>query len=204
MTKDEAISIVRPVPKAKYEVDVGFDHLTDMLRNMVRDYGRVDMAPDFQRGHVWTEEQQTKFIENLFRGLIPSSGLLIQWNCPEFNRDRGRHCDLPEGIQIVDGLQRVTTVLRFLAEEIKPFGKTASDFRGTPYDTRRLFLFKLRFAIHDFQRRADLLQFYLDINSGGTPHSNEEIERVRGLLESERAVAQELAVAKSPVARMSI
>lgn len=37
-------------------------------------------------------------------------------------------------------------------------------------------------AIHTFTRRADLLQHYLDLNTGGTPHSAEEIARVRGLL----------------------
>ncbi|MEN1450680.1 hypothetical protein, partial [Pseudomonas aeruginosa] len=45
----------------------------------------------------------------------------------------------------------------------------------------------MKIAIHDFTRRADLLDNYLSINAGGTPHSADEIERVRGLLAQAKA-----------------
>ncbi|EJH4818704.1 hypothetical protein LDZ95_23610 [Pseudomonas aeruginosa] len=45
----------------------------------------------------------------------------------------------------------------------------------------------MKIAIHDFTRRADLLDHYLSINAGGTPHSADEIERVRGLLAQAKA-----------------
>ncbi len=49
--------------------------------------------------------------------------------------------------------------------------------------------YRLQFAIHNFANRADLLRYYLAINSGGTPHSTSEIERVKGLLAAaDRAV----------------
>ena len=41
---------------------------------------------------------------------------------------------------------------------------------------------QLVIKMYDFQDRKDLLKFYLDINGGGTPHSKEELDRVRGLM----------------------
>ncbi|MCP4427239.1 MAG: hypothetical protein GY803_22350 [Chloroflexi bacterium] len=30
----------------------------------------VDISPDYQRGHVWTREQQTKYVEHILRNGI--------------------------------------------------------------------------------------------------------------------------------------
>ena len=112
------------------------------------------------------------------RGVVPSSGLLIQFNCPNWS-DVGTSSDLPSGLQCVDGLQRYTAVKRFLDGEIKAFGLNCIDFAGSSFDPGR---FRMRVAVLDFTSRADLIKHYLSINAGGTPHSSEEIERVRALL----------------------
>jgi hypothetical protein len=38
------------------------------------------------------------------------------------------------------------------------------------------------FEIYAITRRRDLLQFYLDLNAGGTVHTTDELARVRALL----------------------
>lgn len=45
----------------------------------------------------------------------------------------------------------------------------------------------MKVAIHDFTKRAELLENYLSINAGGTPHSAEEIARVRAMLANAQA-----------------
>ena len=77
----------------------------------------------------------------------------------------------------------------FMAGEIAIFGGLkASDLDGSKYAVNRP-SYRLQFAIHNFANRADLLRYYLAINSGGTPHSTSEIERVKGLLAAaDRAV----------------
>jgi hypothetical protein len=91
-------------------------------------------------------------------------------------------------------LQRLTGIQRLLRGEVKPFGLSVTDLDGSRFSVKRS-MFKIRLAVHDFQRRADLLGHYLDINAGGTPHSSYEIERVRALracaLESESAVGDD-------------
>ena len=37
--------------------------------------------------------------------------------------------------------------------------------------------------INDLQSEKDVLQWYLEMNSGGTPHTQEELDRVKLLLQ---------------------
>lgn len=174
------LAMVRPLATAGYAVDYEWRSLEWGLGSYERDYG-LNLLPDFQRGHVWTARQQAHFIENVMRGVIPTASLLIQFNCPHWD-DSDYAGELPREMQIIDGLQRLTAVREFMAGRVHPFGLPIEAFAGTPFDPRLRTSYRFRVAIHTFTRRADLLQHYLDINTGGTPHSDDEIERVQGLL----------------------
>jgi len=43
----------------------------------------------------------------------------------------------------------------------------------------------LKFNVNDLQTRGEVLQWYIEMNSGGVVHSDEEIKRVKKLLEQE-------------------
>lgn len=178
--ENDLIKLIRPMPRARYEVDHFMHNVERNIQTYVDDCG-LELDPDYQRGHVWSQSQQESYMEAVIRGAISSGGLLIQMNCASFSgKPTG---DLPGHMQCIDGLQRLTAIRRYVAGEIKAFGITVDALRGTSFDIRR-YMFKV--AVHDFQTRADLLQYYLDLNDGGTPHSKEEIMRVRALLEEAR------------------
>lgn len=180
MTNDDAIALVRPIARSHYATDTDWSYLRRSLDNYERDYG-LNLCPDFQRGHVWSREQQAHYIENVFRGVIPTETMVIQFNAPHWD-DHEYAGELPREMQVIDGLQRLTAVLDYMDGKVRPFGKTVADFAGTDFDVTRRVRFRFRFAVHTFQTRAALLQHYLDINTGGTPHSEAELARVRGLL----------------------
>lgn len=180
LSNDAAHALVRPIAKSIYTADFPWSSLLDALEGYERDYG-LNLAPDFQRGHVWTEQQQQRFIEGVFRGTIPPSTMVIQWTCPQWDDDDYAG-ELPREMQILDGLQRLTAVRAYLSGEVRPFGYKIDDFARTSFDVRTRARFYFSFAVHAFATRAEVLQHYIDINSGGTPHSEGEIERVRGLL----------------------
>lgn len=174
------IEVIKPLRTAKWQGDYSWDRIERALIDLGNDYEGLDMNPDFQRGHVWTPEQQVHFIENCLKGVVTSAGYLIQMNCPEWSYSTEQaKTDLPRGLQCIDGLQRYTAITEFVKGRIKPFGLSADDLIGTSFSHKR---FYVKLAIHDFTRRADLLDYYLSINAGGTPHSKEELERVRQLL----------------------
>lgn len=176
-------AIIRPLGTAKYEIDASFRDLDGMLATYVRDWGGLDMNPDFQRGHVWSPDQQQHYIENVLRGVVSSSGFVIQFNCANWENDGYDPVtgDLPRGFHCIDGLQRVTAVRKFLAGDVKPFGLDVSELDNSSFSMKRG-RFQFRLAVHTFEHRADLLAHYLDLNEGGTPHSNEEMARVRAML----------------------
>lgn len=64
----------------------------------------LDLAPDFQRSFVWKERQQVRLIESILLG-IPLPAFY-------FNQDKdGAH-------QVIDGVQRLTTVKRFMSNQL--------------------------------------------------------------------------------------
>lgn len=180
-------AIIRPLPNHIWSADFPLRNLEDGLEGFAKNWGGINLTPDFQRGHVWTQDQQERFVEALLRGALPSSCLLIQFNCPHWDEDHVA-TDLPREVQCVDGLQRITALRKFLKGEIRAFGMLVDEFNGTRFDVSRSF-FAVKFAMHAFQTRAELLQFYLDLNDGGTPHSKQEIERVRSMLEEAKCVS---------------
>jgi hypothetical protein len=72
--------------------------------------------------------------------------------------------------------------LGFLWGEFKVFESFYGEFTDTP----RLMQGRFHFHINDLRTRAEVLQWYLDLNTGGTVHSDEEIEKVKKLLEREK------------------
>src|SRR4029078_12236381 len=82
---------------------------------------------------------------------------------------------------ILDGLQRLTAVRRFLRGEVPAFGRCIDEWRDRPDRMVQRF----RWNVCELRTRADVLRFYLAFNAGGTPHAAEEIARVRSLLDAE-------------------
>lgn len=143
----------------------------------------LQLTPDFQRGRVWTEAQQSAYMEYILRG--GRSGLVIFFNQPSWQNAATTDYD---ELVCVDGLQRLTAVQRFLAGEISVFGQRYADFGDS---IRRAVAGPcLRFNVNTLQTREQVLTWYLQINDGGTPHTAAEIDRVKALLEAERARAK--------------
>lgn len=158
-------------PRATYEISVEWP---DLERHIGRDDGLpFIMVPDYQRGHVWSEAQQIAYVEYGLMG--GENSMVITTNCPGWMADfRGPY-------ELVDGLQRVTAVLRWQRNEIPAFGHYRREYVDRPRMTQGCF----RWRVCDLPTRADVLNLYLLLNAGGVVHSPEEIARVRGLLEKE-------------------
>ncbi len=162
-------------PRAHYEVDVGWAYLETCIERWSRDTGNMgglDMSPEYQRGHVWTREQQVAYVEYVLAG--GEVGRNITWNSPDWMRSFERPTEL------VDGKQRIEAVRAFLRGEFAAYGKLSEP--GDRFDLHCGF----KFRVCTLSDRADILRLYLNINAGGTPHTAEEIERVRALLASEQ------------------
>ncbi|MFF2531370.1 DUF262 domain-containing protein [Brevibacillus sp. NPDC058079] len=158
-----------------YRIDVPLSSLPDQVQKWEEELGLV-LNPDFQRGHVWLEEQQINYVEFLLRE--GRSGRDILFNHTKWET----YQEKDDGVFVcVDGLQRVTAITRFINNEIKVYGYYFSEYE----DPIRLNRFTVKFHVNNLAERKDVLEWYLQLNAGGTVHSQEELERVRGLLENE-------------------
>lgn len=165
------------IHSGSYEIDVFLGDLESTLGKWEKTYG-LELNPDFQRGNVWTEEQQIAYVEFLLSGGITSK--VIYFNSPAFGNDRSIIGNLSDTLLCVDGLQRLTACLRFIKDEIKVFGYFYSEYEDTPRMRQGL-----KFNVNCLNTKADILRWYLEFNTGGTIHSKEEIERVRLMLKDE-------------------
>lgn len=159
----------------KYAVTVPWGSVENTLVDFGSLYG-IDLDPDFQRGHVWNETQQIRYVEFILRG--GRSGRDILFNQSGWSNrgdSRGEPCVL------VDGKQRLEAVRRFLRDEIPAFGTLKSGFEDKLTMTGPNFTF----VVNDLKTRAEVLQWYVDLNAGGVVHSDEEIAKVRAMLAEE-------------------
>jgi len=131
-----------------------------------------DMDPPFQRAHVWTKQQQIAFVEFVLAGGVGSN--TIRWNCA------GWMGSFKGPFVLVDGKQRLTAVLRFLRNEIGVFG----GHYLREYDKLRCVQHDFVMMINSLDTTKEVLEWYLQINAGGVIHTDEELNKVRGMLES--------------------
>jgi uncharacterized protein with ParB-like and HNH nuclease domain len=167
------------VSSGSYEINMPLGYLEKTIQNWIEDHGYgLQLNPDFQRGHVWTEQQQISFVEYFFRG--GRSGMVIYFNKPSWDRPATTDYD---DFVCVDGLQRITALRRFLSNEIPIFDTFYLQFEDNLRIARSCD--RLRINVNTLQTKAEVLEWYLQMNTGGTIHTDQEILKVKSMLKSE-------------------
>ena len=156
---------------ANYTVNISINTLHETITYYQNKY-QLELNPDFQRGHVWTLDKKIAFVEHILRG--GKGAEIIRFNCIGWMRN------FSGPFVLVDGLQRVTALIDFLDNKIPVFGTLYKNYEDNLHNS-----LSLVFAINNLPTRADVLRWYIQLNSGGVVHSQEEIDRVQYLLELE-------------------
>lgn len=134
----------------------------------------LDDSPDFQRGYVWTEEDQQRYLDALIHG-----------------RDIGRFIfveqQYPKRPLVLDGKQRLNCLSLFVRSELPWRGIYWDEM--TPRTRDELMSRTVQTASIQESRytRADLLRIFLEVNEGGVPQTPEHLDKVRALLAEEEA-----------------
>jgi hypothetical protein len=115
------------------------------------------ILPDFQRPPVWTAAQRARFIESAWMGL--PIGVFVWNDAP----------DTPYHQWLLDGQQRVTAVIDYMADAFPVFGYRFSEL--TVVDHRKWDMMIgfpcLKTSLTD---RSALREVYDRLAYGGTPH----------------------------------
>ena len=142
------------------------------LRQVVEMIGDrdIDLAPDFQRQYVWKDQQRWGLIESLLLGIpLPSF---------YFNEDSSGR------LQVVDGVQRLTTIFQYVTDQAFKLGKVTylHEMEGMGFDDLdtlfRRRLNSAQFVAHVIDPQTPYrvkFDIFRRINTGGSPLSAQEI-----------------------------
>ncbi len=158
------------------------DKLDMSYGEIISTYERGDLiiSPEFQRHYRWKSDQKTRFVESILLG-IPTPPIFVAEN------NEGRW-------ELVDGLQRISTVTSFLGElKIKEEDKNKNNwameegdiiknFRGYKFESLP---YRLQLHIRRAPCRIEIIKWdsaydmryelFKRLNTGGTPLTQQEI-----------------------------
>lgn len=163
-------------------VTVTLDYLEKFL---TKESVPFDFDPVFQRGNVWTREQEIAFMENFIRNPLSVNTNIYFNDGWLFNKlvPNKRNSMIAGKYVCLDGLQRLTAIRNFIKGEYSIFGGMYwNDIQQSPQCDRILMDCDLNFYETTFTTNEEVLNFYIDFNAAGSKHSEDEIQRVRDLL----------------------
>jgi uncharacterized protein with ParB-like and HNH nuclease domain len=135
-------------------------------------YTGLDLDPVYQRGIVWDADDRTKLLDSVFAGR--SIGAFI-------TRRLKFQSGLPYYNEIVDGKQRVTTLVDFFLGRFKYRGVGWDELSWADHNTFETFPIT-RIEVGEDVTDVQVLGLFVSVNDTGKPVSQEHIQRVKLLL----------------------
>lgn len=169
--------------------DYPWSAIVDMINGIPIGGNPVDpliLQPDYQRGSVWTLQQQMEFVGFLLEGGDCPKIVIQRYeskkNAPlDRKEDYWRICG-----EVVDGQQRLIAIYHWMNGMICGLSPETGEklwYKDTDEIDRR----GLSLKIHWIDvPRAERIRFYIKLNTGGTMHTAAEIANARALLAKEK------------------
>lgn len=170
---------VRPLHKGESSFscneDIRLSYFNSSIESLISkhlNFG-VGFDPDYQRGFVWTTEDQEKLLESVF--MRADIGRFVFRCC---NRDEWMANDVT--YEIIDGKQRLITLLKFYENRIPYRGVYYNELSGKD---RNVFL-NASVSIAEVRNlsRKDVLRLFIMLNRGGKSVSDDIIQAAKNKL----------------------
>lgn len=152
--------------------------------------------PAYQRGYVWTDVDRTALLDTVYDHLEIGSFLLVR-NAGYLHKDDvtpieyvtldGRSVSIPRNenyvTEIIDGQQRLTTLIRFMMDQFSYRGYSYSELPMGDRNHLDAFSVQYRLLESESVTEKDLLKLFLMVNRG-VAQSEEHLASVRARLGS--------------------
>lgn len=180
-----------------YSADIGLDEFLRGLffflnRPLSRLFGNGEIGsaelisafpesvPAFQRNNdKWTEEMQSSFVSNILQG-YQGNPLMLYVVGEDVSKT---HC------QVLDGLQRITALIRFFSDPDMSIKAASSDqfisageLLASERFQRHLMGLTTKIKVYNFTSELEAVEHYIHINRNIT-HSEDDIKRAFGYRE---------------------
>jgi hypothetical protein len=141
------------------------------FKQNIEELYEVDLNPHFQRGDVWNEYQQVQFVQFVLKGGHTSPIFLNRPN------ENGK-------CVMVDGKQRTTALIKFLSNDLVVF-KDETEGVGVTYSDIKSqigYNIGIDIVLNNLSVENDVIQWFIDLNEGGTYMSKEHLTKVKQML----------------------
>lgn len=138
--------------------------------------GDLDLNAPYQRAYVWEEKEQQDFLYSVFNNLPIGTIAIV---------DKETFVEGEPNYEVVDGKQRLTTILMFLNNKI-PYKTAEGSFYFKDLDpatTRQLRHRSMPYqCLYHGMTDKDKLEYFYRVNFTGVPQSEEHRDKIIGLL----------------------
>ena len=128
--------------------------------------------PEYQRGYVWTDVDRDALIANIFLGREIGKFVFLEHPFPEHR------------LEILDGQQRLTTILNFVYGHYRYKGFTFAELSQFERNRFEAGMVQTCDIDSSLVTKKDIVKMFLDLNCGGVPQTEEHLSKVRALYES--------------------
>ena len=155
--------------KEKWRTGISFHNtrLMEIVRLALE--GNLDLDPDYQREYVWSSKDQELLINSIFEGIEIGKFAMV-------------HLEYKEGsnllYEILDGKQRVTTLVLFITDQFKYKGKYFSELASEDrvyFMDYNITLGETRSELSEKEKR----EYFLRLNTRGVEQTSAHLEKVK-------------------------
>lgn len=139
-------------------------------------YRGVDYSPSYQRGLVWNHSDKEKLIDSMMNGIEIGKFVLIEL---PYDNTKPYGGNLYE---ILDGKQRLTTIIQFLENQFTYKGKLFCELSSQDQNHLMRRHFSVAIGKEDEWPLERKLKYFLKLNTGGVPQSEEHLKSVEAQL----------------------
>ncbi len=130
-------------------------------------YFGTNSNPTYQRGYVWTEEDEVRLIDSVFNGSDIGKFIFLKYEWPVTDVD------------VLDGKQRLNTLVRFITSQFKYKGLYWHQISRS--DRSRFEDRTVQYAELDAKNftEADKLRLFLRVNAAGVPQDESHLSAIK-------------------------
>ncbi len=161
------------IPVFHKKDDIQIDYMQTSICHIYSIYYSfgLNLEPDYQRGYVWTPDDKIKLIDSIFNNIDIGKFVFIHLD----------NYSLPKLYEILDGKQRVSTIIDFYEGRFKYKGYWYRDMCN--HDRYHFDMYHISVGNAKRMTKKQIYEYFLKLNTTGRPIDPEHINRVKKLYE---------------------
>jgi hypothetical protein len=140
----------------------------------------IDMNPEYQRGNVWTEEQQVKLIDSIYSNINIGSFVLVEKKWFE------NYNVVSDMYEILDGKQRLTAIIDYVSSKFTYRGKyyhELSEYTRSKFENQQILIGMMKLSKKDDSyNRKQVIKQFIRLNECGTSMEKSIIDKAKEIV----------------------